>query len=171
MARTKRAAARAQVSASGDAPDVAAFRDGLRAKRGAENAHLLLLGLRAVDPMALVQRIQAGLSYGALERFQRNIALTTEQLAALIQINPRTLARRRSEGKLASDESDRLVRASRLFGKVLALFEGDAAAAREWLAEKAPALGGQTPLAAAQTETGAREVENLIGRLEHGVFP
>lgn len=154
-----------------EAADVAAFRDCLRGKRAGENAHLLLLGLRVVDTPALLERIHAGLSYGALERLQRNIALTMEQLAALIQINPRTLARRRSEGKLASDESDRLVRASRLFGKALALFEGDADAAREWLGAKAPALGGQTPLMAARTETGAREVENLIGKLEHGVFP
>jgi putative toxin-antitoxin system antitoxin component (TIGR02293 family) len=168
MARTRRAAARAHPRAESD---IAAFREGLRGKRGAENAHLVLLGLPAVDSMALVARIRAGLSYGALERFQRNIALTTEQLAALIQVNPRTLARRRSEGKLAADESDRLVRASRLFGLALALFEGDGDAAREWLAARAPALGGVTPLAAAETEAGAREVEALIGRLEHGVFP
>jgi len=168
MPRARRAQARAATQA--ESADVAAFREGLRAKRAGENAHLLLLGLRVVDTAALLERIHAGLAYGALERFQRNIALTLEQLAALIQINPRTLARRRSEGRLAADESDRLVRASRLLGKALALFEGDADAAREWLA-KAPALGGRTPLAAAQTETGAREVENLIGKLEHGVFP
>lgn len=168
MARSRRAAARAREREDGD---IAAFRAGLRGKRGAENAHLLLLGLPAVDPMALVARIRAGLSYGALERFQRNIALTTEQVAALIQVHPRTLARRRTEGRLAADESDRLVRASRLFGLALALFEGDADAAREWLGARAPALGGLTPLAAGETEAGAREVEALIGRLEHGVFP
>jgi len=169
MARTKPRAARPREPGSN--PDIAAFREGLRGKRGAETAHLRLLGLAPVDPMALVARIRTGLSYGALERFQRNIALTTEQLAALIQVNPRTLARRRAEGKLAADESDRLVRASRLFGLVLGLFEGDGDAAREWLGARAPALGGVTPLAAAETEAGAREVENLVGRLEHGVFP
>ena len=163
-------ARRAQAAVEQESADVAAFREGLRGKRGSESAHLVLLGLRALDPMALVQRIRAGLSYAALERFQRNIALTTDQLAELIQVNPRTLARRRAEGKLAADESDRLVRASRLFGKALALFEGDGDAAREWLGAQAPALGGQTPLGAARTEAGAREVENLIGRLEHGVF-
>jgi len=31
------------------------------------------------------------------------------------------------------------------------------------------ALEGKTPLAYARTELGAREVEDLIGRLEHGV--
>jgi uncharacterized protein (DUF2384 family) len=31
-------------------------------------------------------------------------------------------------------------------------------------------LGGKTPLEYADTEPGAREVEDLLGRLEHGVF-
>ena len=68
------------------------------------------------------------------------------------------------------DESDRLLRASRVFGRALELFEGDPEAARRWLGLPQPALGGATPLAFARTEAGAREVEDLVGRLEHGVF-
>jgi putative toxin-antitoxin system antitoxin component (TIGR02293 family) len=49
------------------------------------------------------------------------------------------------------------------------LFEGDANAARQWLTAPQPALGGSTPGDYAATELGAREVENLIGRLEHGI--
>ena len=52
----------------------------------------------------------------------------------------------------------------------VALFEGDIAAARKWLQMPQRGLGGETPLDFASTEVGAREVENLIGRLEHGVF-
>lgn len=32
------------------------------------------------------------------------------------------------------------------------------------------ALGGDSPLALADTELGAREVDDLLGRLEHGVY-
>jgi uncharacterized protein (DUF2384 family) len=39
-----------------------------------------------------------------------------------------------------------------------------------WLRSPNRALGGESPLALSKTEVGAREVENLIGRLEHGVF-
>jgi putative toxin-antitoxin system antitoxin component (TIGR02293 family) len=39
-----------------------------------------------------------------------------------------------------------------------------------WLNSPNHGLGGRTPLQMAQTEAGSREVENLIGRLEHGVF-
>jgi uncharacterized protein (DUF2384 family) len=33
-----------------------------------------------------------------------------------------------------------------------------------------PALGGATPIEVAQTELGSREIENLVGRIEHGVY-
>jgi len=78
--------------------------------------------------------------------------------------------RRKSEGRLKPDESDRLVRASRLFDKAVDLFEGDAPAATQWFKTSQPALAGQAPIQFARTEVGAREVEDLIGRLEHGVF-
>jgi putative toxin-antitoxin system antitoxin component (TIGR02293 family) len=80
------------------------------------------------------------------------------------------MTRRKREGRFLPDESDRLLRASRLFGKALELFEGDRDAATEWLTTAQPALGGTVPLDLAKSEVGALEVERLIGRLEHGVF-
>jgi putative toxin-antitoxin system antitoxin component (TIGR02293 family) len=92
------------------------------------------------------------------------------RLAEVVDIRPRTLSRRKEEGRLEPDESDRLLRASRVFGRALELFEADAAEARAWLARPQRALGGAVPLDLLRTELGAREVEDLIGRLEQGVF-
>jgi uncharacterized protein (DUF2384 family) len=39
-----------------------------------------------------------------------------------------------------------------------------------WLTSSQKTLGDQTPLEHARTEIGAREVEERVGRLEHGVF-
>jgi len=58
-----------------------------------------------------------------------------------------------------------------LFGLALALFEGDPAVAADWLTRPQPGLGGAVPIDLAKTGLGAREVETLLGRLEHGVFP
>jgi len=118
----------------------------------------------------LVRRVQEGLSFGALERFRQNIELSTHDLAELVQISRRTLTRRRVAGRLQPDESDRLVRVSRVFSEVIELFEGDVTAARSWLARPQPALDGETPLDMLKTDVGTREVEGLIGRIEHGVF-
>ncbi len=42
--------------------------------------------------------------------------------------------------------------------------------AADWLTTPKRFLGGQTPLAFADTEPGAWEVMQALGRLEHGVF-
>ena len=80
------------------------------------------------------------------------------------------MTRRKRDGRFLPDESDRLLRASRLFGKTLELFETDRDTATEWLTTAQPALGGAVPIDLAKSEVGAREVERLLGRLEHGVF-
>jgi putative toxin-antitoxin system antitoxin component (TIGR02293 family) len=41
--------------------------------------------------------------------------------------------------------------------------------ARQWLETAIPSLENHRPLDLAATEPGAREVEDLIGRIEHGV--
>ena len=42
--------------------------------------------------------------------------------------------------------------------------------ARRWLTSPQFGLGGAVPLEYAETEVGAREVEDLLGRIEHGVY-
>lgn len=133
------------------------------------HGYVRLLGMTSYTTPALLDQLRGGLPYRALERFQRNVRLSLAALAELLQIPPRTLARRKAQGRLQPDESDRLVRASRVFAHALDLFEGDLAAAKTWLDTPLAALGRRTPYELAQTEVGAREVEDLIGRLEHGI--
>ena len=81
-----------------------------------------------------------------------------------------TLQRRKASGRLEPDESDRLLRLARVYGKAIELFEGDNPAALQWLHAPLTALGGASPLAMSRTEPGSQEVERLITRLEHGVI-
>lgn len=149
--------------------DLAEIRQSLKAGHKAQYFYVALLGLRNYDPLKIYAHVRMGFSFAALERFQRNTSLESGELAALVQLPPRTLARRKAAGRLEPDESDRLLRASRVFGHALELFEGDSEAAREWLLNKQPLLGGLIPLELATTDVGALEVERLIGRLEHGI--
>jgi putative toxin-antitoxin system antitoxin component (TIGR02293 family) len=154
-----------------DLPDIKAFQRRLETgQRGSDHLYATLLGLKILDTKQLLKKIEEGFSYRTIEVFQRNIGLPLNELAELVQIKPRTLSRRKEEGRLLSDESDRLLRAARLFGKTLELFEGDLVAARDWLSSPQLALGGIVPLLLARTELGAREVENVIGRIEQGIF-
>jgi putative toxin-antitoxin system antitoxin component (TIGR02293 family) len=128
------------------------------------------LGLKAQNAVQLAETIERGLPYRAFERLQADMGVTHRELAGLVGISARTLARRKAEARLQPDESERLVRASRIFDGAVSLFEGDKVAALNWLRSPALALAGRKPIEFARSEVGAREVENLIGRLEHGVL-
>ncbi len=133
------------------------------------NSYILLLGLKAVRTSELLKLIKMGLGYNSWENFIRNTELQKEDAVNLVQISLRTLSRRKGEGRLHPDESDRLIRAARIFALTSELFDGDVDSARKWLKGAQPALGGATPIEYASTDIGAREVEALIGRLEHGI--
>jgi putative toxin-antitoxin system antitoxin component (TIGR02293 family) len=152
-----------------DTSDIAEVKAQLATRTRAEHFYVALLGLRNYRPFKIYVQLRKGLSYSAFERFQRNTRLNSATIAELIQLPPRTLARRKEAGRLQPDESDRLLRVARVFGRALELFEGDPAAARHWLSSKQPLLGNLIPLELAGTDVGALEVEHLIGRVEHGI--
>jgi len=126
------------------------------------------LGVVVKDIKTLLEQIEKGFPFSTFIRLQRVMDVTDRELAHFITVSYRTLTRRKAKGKLTSDESERLLRASRLFKKAVGLFEDDINGARNWLHSPNRALGGKTPLEFGRTELGGREVENLIDRLEHG---
>ena len=139
----------------------------LRPQRGVAAS---MLKVNAGDAAKIVKLVRAGFPYKRLAGFQKATQLPWAEVSRFVAIPKRTLTRRQQEGKLQPEESDRVWRAFTIFDKAVELFEGDIAAARKWLLTPQAALGGETPLDYASTDVGAREVEHLIGRLEHGVF-
>lgn len=128
------------------------------------------LGVATTDTSELIRKIEAGLAFAALQRLDKHSGLGVSTLASIIGIPERTLARRKASGKLSPEESERLVRISGIFEQTMTLFENDLTAAVRWLTSPKKALDNQQPIQYARTELGAREVENLLGRLEYGVF-
>lgn len=125
--------------------------------------------LREPEAAYMVERVRDGLDFGEFHIFREMIGVTEERLGALLGMSRATLHRRKKTGHLDRSESDRLVRYARIFHCVNAFLQSPAAAAK-WLNSPAFAFNGETPLDYADTEIGAREVEALIGRIEHGVF-
>ena len=118
---------------------------------------------------AQIGRIEAGLSFRAVQNLQKALAIPMETLSDILGMSRATLHRRKNEGKIAKGESERLVRYQRLLKKAEDAFSSGESA-REWLMHKQVGLGGAVPLEFAKTEIGAREVENLLGRIEYGVY-
>lgn len=123
------------------------------------------------NPSYWVERIMAGLPVAEFDSLREMLGLSVEEMAHKIGISVATLSRRRAKAEpLDRDHSDRLMRYARLYWLSLDFFNGDIDTGRDWLKRPARALGGQAPLDFAETEMGAREVEDLLGRLEHGVY-
>ena len=133
-------------------------------------AYRRVLGLRSRTLSGVVKKVLEGLDFAVADRLRRRLDLTQTEFAEAVQISPRTLHRRRQSGRLQPDESDRVLRLCRLLGRATDLFEGNEEQARQWLTRKQRALGSRSPLGVARTDIGTRQVTDLIGRLEHGVF-
>jgi putative toxin-antitoxin system antitoxin component (TIGR02293 family) len=116
-----------------------------------------------------IKRIRAGLSFRAVENLQKALDLPAEKLAAVLGMSRATLHRRKLQGRIDPSESERVARYQRLLARATQLF-GDAESARQWLRLPQRGLGGAVPIEFAASEIGAREVENLLGRLEFGVY-
>lgn len=122
------------------------------------------------DNHAMVQRVEEGLPVMDVVKFGKQAGFTNDELAKLINIPSRTYARRVADkARLKLHEGERAARLMRIFDRAKQLFVTEENV-RKWLHAELPALGWRTPIDYAQTEPGAREVENLIGRIEHGVF-
>lgn len=117
----------------------------------------------------IITAVQDGLKIGEMENLRACLGLPLEGLASKLGISKATLHRRKAAGRLDPAESDRVVRFARLMGKAIEVLESEDHA-RKWLTSAQVGLGGAVPLDYAETEVGAREVEDLLVRIEYGVY-
>jgi putative toxin-antitoxin system antitoxin component (TIGR02293 family) len=125
-----------------------------------------VLGRALASDNDLREAIREGFPHAVLQEIMRASGLTLQELATALDLSSRSLQRRRS-GRLARFESDRLYRMARLLALARETL-GDGARAARWLKRNNRALGGLAPLTAIDTELGARQVENLLGRIAYG---
>jgi putative toxin-antitoxin system antitoxin component (TIGR02293 family) len=116
----------------------------------------------------LRERIKRGLPYRALESVRERLRLSVPEAASVLHMPPRTLARRRQTRKLDGDESDRLYRIARVAAQAFAVFSTEDNAAT-WLRRPNRALNGESPIHLLDTDVGARQVEDVLGRIAHGI--
>ena len=118
---------------------------------------------------ALIDHVHAGLPYAAVEALVERFEISRADLLRILHVPPRTLARRKKERMLRADESDRLLR----LGRIAAMAEevmGTREKAAAWLKDPNRALGGPRPLDRLDTDLGALQVEQILGRIAHGVY-
>jgi putative toxin-antitoxin system antitoxin component (TIGR02293 family) len=126
-----------------------------------------VLGRNLSSQLDLREAIREGFPPAVVEELMQSSGLTLKELAEALDLSPRSLQRRRRSGRLARFESDRLYRLAR----IVALAQqslGNRENASRWLKRSNRALGGIAPIAAMDTELGARQVEDVLGRIAYG---
>lgn len=122
------------------------------------------------NPDDLVELVREGLPVTSVTILAERLDIGNTTLSRKLGIPLRTLTRRLSLGsRLTSPESDRMVRLARVFATATEMI-GNEDKAVHWLQTPNRALGGRLPLDELDTEVGAREVEDLLGRIAYGVY-
>lgn len=118
----------------------------------------------------LFEQLEAGFHYRFFVLLAELSGLQKKQLSTLLAISPATLARRANTGRFTPAESDRLFRCAEILKAAIDLFEGDQNRACRWMINPSIGLNGKAPIQMLRSATEASAVEDLIGRMEHGVI-
>jgi len=111
--------------------------------------------------------IREGFLHSVVDALVESSGLTLQEVASSLDLSPRSLQRRKHQGRLARYESDRLYRLARLLA-LADYFIGGREKAIEWMKRPNLVLGGVSPIKLLDTELGARQVENTLGRIGYG---
>ena len=129
-----------------------------------------LLGVPEVEtPAERIHQLRQGLAYEAVESLQEKLGLSADELARSVAISTRTLARRKEEGRLKLDESDRVARIARVLQHAVKVL-GTTEKAAAWMKRSHPTLDGMRPLEVFDTDLGAQLVEEVLTRIEYGIY-
>ncbi|MBM4335821.1 MAG: DUF2384 domain-containing protein [Deltaproteobacteria bacterium] len=127
-----------------------------------------VLGRALRSPEDLAMRVRGGLPFSSLTAVMEQYGIPREVLCAILHLSRRNLLRRREQSRLSADESDRLYRLARVLAHANRVF-GDLEESAEWIQAPNPSLGKQQPLALLDTDIGAEQVDDVLGRIEHGI--
>jgi putative toxin-antitoxin system antitoxin component (TIGR02293 family) len=122
---------------------------------------------RNLQPGQLHKLVQSGLSVQAASQLKAHLNVSNRELAFLMGSSERTLERRQKF--LSPMESDRLYRVARITARAEEVL-GQVESALAWLKEPMAALEDQAPLDLLDTDAGTVMVDELLSRIEHGIF-
>lgn len=117
---------------------------------------------------ALAERVRKGLPFAALLAVMEQYGIARDSLCEILHLSPRNFLRRKDQNRLSPDESDRLYRLARVIAHANRVFE-DPEESADWIQSPNAALGKQQPLNLLDTDIGVQQVDQVLGRIEHGI--
>ena len=121
------------------------------------------------SPYTVIDKSRQGMLRSEVDEVAALAGLADVELARIMNMSVRNLHRLRAEDKLARDASERLLLLTNLLRHGLAVFDDDAQTLAEWLRSPIRELNNQSPLYLLDTTTGFGLVDDVLGRIEHGI--
>lgn len=119
------------------------------------------------DVQVIRSAIKEGLPKERFINLGKALGVQAAELGNIVAISERTLSRRK--GNFTPQESDRILQVDSTFARATEVL-GSEERAREWMNRSNRSIEGKTPLEYCDTSFGVREVNNLLGRIEHAVI-
>jgi putative toxin-antitoxin system antitoxin component (TIGR02293 family) len=132
-----------------------------------------VFGRPLTTPLEVHNMLLEGLPTGALNHLVNNLEVLdrTAWLEKAVGMSLRTYQRRRDtpDRPLSQEQSGRTWKLAEILARATAVF-GSQRAAEEWLEHPAIGLDGHPPIDLLATPAGVELVEDLLTRLEYGVY-
>ena len=120
-------------------------------------------------PYVVIDKSRQGMLRSEADRVAGLAGLTDIELARILNMSIRNLHRLKPDDRMARDASERLLLLTNLLRHGLDVFDDDAETLTEWLRSPIRELNSQSPMHLLDTTTGFGLVDDVLGRIEHGI--
>jgi putative toxin-antitoxin system antitoxin component (TIGR02293 family) len=117
----------------------------------------------------LIDWARRGVTMGFLTKLGEKLSFSLNEIGHIIHVSLRTLQRYDAYKTLDTDASAKAIQLAALRKHGLEVFE-DEQAFNEWLKSSLPALEGERPIDYLDTSYGFDLINQILGRIDHGVF-
>ncbi len=123
----------------------------------------------SMSALQLIDRSRQGLTAAEADRVAALLGITDKEMARLLNQSPATFHRQAKVGRLDAATSERLLLLARLAMYGTDVFQ-DRGKFIRWLQRPLRLLADRAPLALMDSPTGVQLIEDILGRIEYGVF-
>ncbi|GAB4048516.1 type II RES/Xre toxin-antitoxin system antitoxin [Spirosoma litoris] len=125
--------------------------------------------MTAYPPYTVIEKSRQGLLRSEADQVAALVGLTDKEMAPILNMSERNMHRLKEDARLARDSSERLLLLTNLLKHGLDVFDGDAETLASWLRNPIRELNNQPPIYLLDTTTGFGLVDDVLGRIEHGI--
>jgi putative toxin-antitoxin system antitoxin component (TIGR02293 family) len=121
------------------------------------------------DPAARYKKATEGISKSDFLVIVASTGLNLTEFSALLPVSRRTIEKAKDKDLLSPVVSDRVLQIATLY-EYGSLVLGGSSSFKDWLNTSLISLRGEKPLDFIKNATGISMINDLLGRIEHGVY-